>query len=580
MSLVLNKLELTNITKYANKTVEFKPGLNIIYGPDGSGKSSIIKSIHGVTSGKIDKDLLSVNANIGNIKLGVNIGEKQRVLERNITPGKSQNSGMSTTNLVNDLGINVNTLEMINDTWSIMTKSEKALFELIDKAVTKTITKDELVKQLKEGIEPSNKTGEILTRVRQTSNIVNSTNNAFQKSLKDLEKEEVALTDEIHQLQEDLSKAQGIDAQKIASIRKQTEDSNRLKALQERYDSLIKNRAEATTKLEKLNTKLEEDKNNEFVNLKVDELNINLGKLQSQLDETNRELNAVHDVDLSDASLSCQWFGKCLLENDNLIKTVSKIKDDNTQKREKLEVVKTQYTKDIAELKTKIETANTYNQALALTNENISRAQAEITNLSSQIKELEDAITELKKVIPETIESIDDAVFLVVESAKENQAKLTNATNRLTEVKQYKEAYTKLAERMAQIVSSLKTNTIDFEPELKSSMEFIFNKEIESNINSIKVEDVPINNLSMSEKQRTGIVLQYVTSKVTGLNLLILDNINVITDYKRLGAFITDMVNDGFQIILATSLLGVEQFVKTQYNLISTVEPEGEQNVG
>ena len=67
--MIFKKLELKNFKSHANTTLEFNPGISLIVGENGAGKSSIFEAItfalFKVYSAKTITDLVRSNKNIG-----------------------------------------------------------------------------------------------------------------------------------------------------------------------------------------------------------------------------------------------------------------------------------------------------------------------------------------------------------------------------------------------------------------------------------------------------------------------------------------------------------------------------------
>jgi len=77
-------IKLTGVTRFDNFSCEFAPGLNIVAGPNGSGKTSILDSIYyGIYSQIRDRNIfLNVNSNKGKIAIRFICGEQEYLIEK------------------------------------------------------------------------------------------------------------------------------------------------------------------------------------------------------------------------------------------------------------------------------------------------------------------------------------------------------------------------------------------------------------------------------------------------------------------------------------------------------------------
>ena len=90
--MIIKKLELHNYRNYTNKQFEFKPGINVIIGENGVGKTNIVEAIYYLSlarsfRGVDDVDLIKYNMDYASISLKIQIGN----LTRDITTIISHN---------------------------------------------------------------------------------------------------------------------------------------------------------------------------------------------------------------------------------------------------------------------------------------------------------------------------------------------------------------------------------------------------------------------------------------------------------------------------------------------------------
>ena len=52
MNNVITQLQLTNFTKFSNLTIKFSPGINIIIGENGTGKTHLLKAAYALCTGR------------------------------------------------------------------------------------------------------------------------------------------------------------------------------------------------------------------------------------------------------------------------------------------------------------------------------------------------------------------------------------------------------------------------------------------------------------------------------------------------------------------------------------------------
>ena len=99
--MIFKKLELKNFKSHANTTLEFSPGISLIVGENGAGKSSIFEAItfalFKVYSAKTITDLVRSNKNIGDkiemmVKLTFYTNNHEYRVERGVTLAKSSKS--------------------------------------------------------------------------------------------------------------------------------------------------------------------------------------------------------------------------------------------------------------------------------------------------------------------------------------------------------------------------------------------------------------------------------------------------------------------------------------------------------
>ncbi|WP_296855106.1 AAA family ATPase [uncultured Methanobrevibacter sp.] len=99
--MIFKKLELKNFKSHANTTLEFSPGISLIVGENGAGKSSIFEAItfalFKVYSAKTITDLVRSNKNIGDkiemmVKLTFYTNNHEYRVERSVTLAKSSKS--------------------------------------------------------------------------------------------------------------------------------------------------------------------------------------------------------------------------------------------------------------------------------------------------------------------------------------------------------------------------------------------------------------------------------------------------------------------------------------------------------
>ena len=90
--MIIKKLELHNYRNYTNKQFEFKPGINVIIGENGVGKTNIVEAIYYLSlarsfRGVDDVDLIKYNMDYASISLKIQFGN----LTRDITTIISHN---------------------------------------------------------------------------------------------------------------------------------------------------------------------------------------------------------------------------------------------------------------------------------------------------------------------------------------------------------------------------------------------------------------------------------------------------------------------------------------------------------
>ena len=99
--MIFKKLELKNFKSHANTTLDFNPGISLIVGENGAGKSSIFEAItfalFKVYSAKTITDLVRSNKNIGDkiemmVKLTFYTNNHEYRVERGVTLAKSSKS--------------------------------------------------------------------------------------------------------------------------------------------------------------------------------------------------------------------------------------------------------------------------------------------------------------------------------------------------------------------------------------------------------------------------------------------------------------------------------------------------------
>ena len=99
--MIFKKLELINFKSHANTTLDFNPGISLIVGENGAGKSSIFEAItfalFKVYSAKTITDLVRSNKNIGDkiemmVKLTFYTKNHEYRVERGVTLAKSSKS--------------------------------------------------------------------------------------------------------------------------------------------------------------------------------------------------------------------------------------------------------------------------------------------------------------------------------------------------------------------------------------------------------------------------------------------------------------------------------------------------------
>jgi len=568
----INSLHLENITGFEKLDLEFDK-VNIIYGVDGSGKSTIKECLELLTTGKRagrdKKSLLRVGKINGRIEAGINIDGNSRKLEQIITSGAFSNKGMSQQKLLSELGVTKPALELLSDVWQVLRKSEKDMGIAIQRALSKNLTRDEVIEAI---VEYTPEEHRVRARELLQDEIKKATSDTMAtalKKMKALTKNNIGRlpTIEAEQkvLAEKLEQLKNVNLDMVKKARVKIEAQNTITDREKEITTIQKD-IDEDQKPEKTLLEKKLEKKTDLTQLKAEIISMN-AQIKSKQDE---KTTIPTDVD-TEGKLPCRWFTLCKLDEEHIIKLVKAQTQSNKEKKSSLDL-------EIKELQKQIKVKTDEQNSANVVNAGIEANETQIKNLASQIegqeaniKRIQSLIDDLKKTIPEVDDAIGDALFTLADEAEEMKEKDKNLADEASAIAKDSPVILALETAITSADSDLKaTKTDEFIKQMKSDLVLTFGSDVTySELEGFRIGDLPHTYLSMSQMQRVGIGLQHSAATVTGVKIMLIDDMNIITDYSRIGKLLTDAVKeDGVQLFLFSSIRGVHEYIKAEAKII------------
>lgn len=271
----ISKFEIENIRKFDELTLDFEDGLNIIHGPNSSGKSTIIETIVNTIAPRlrdIDKEFIKYNRNRGKASIEL----QQDSIVRRFTPGTRYDEGDAGLLLLDDPFVHLD-----DETTSDLLDQLK---ETIDSQIILTTIHSDLADQADNSIRLHTYTEERRTELKQKiSNLENTIDKkkerlmdildeieelemnleelkASKYEIESLEEKRASIQDSIDKLENEADNLEG----RMESVEEQLEDADserEIGRLEERKHNLRKQLSDKENQLEMYHDELEEIEN-------------------------------------------------------------------------------------------------------------------------------------------------------------------------------------------------------------------------------------------------------------------------------------------------------------------------------
>lgn len=562
---MIKEIRLHNITCFTDLTLSVG-ALNIIYGPDGSGKSTIKDAIELLITGKCpgrESPFLRLGAIEGTITADIDLNGHPRLLEKNLKMGSTTNGGVSQSVLLKELKVTKPALELLADVWSVLRKSEKDLTTTINRALAQNMSRDEVIELIVEHVEAEHK---VAARTLLQEEIKKTTADTLATAKTKISKRLNGIDGKIEEAEKEKKVLEGklallknVNMEKVQQARLKIQIENQIK---ERENTLQTREAD----LKKLEKDLD-DANKELAKHKK----IDLLKLQQEVANLNSEIN-INSANLAaipgdlevTGNLNCKWFGTCQLDEKHMIDVVKQARDNNRNRKSALQLESETLQEKLGKAQKKLDDAKNDNEKYDTAEGKVSDLTEDISDKKDWIKTDKDFIEAQKKLIPIGVDGIGDALFTMADEAQKIGEQVSTLNTTIQSEQSSKPILDACLKALESSDDELKaTKTTEFIEQAKENLAFIFGKTITYDETSgYRIGDIPISWMSMSQKQRVGLALQHATAKVTGVPIMIVDDMNIITNYERVGKFIKDAVlEDKMTVFLFSSIKGVDKAI-------------------
>ncbi len=559
---MINKIRLNNITCFKDtKIFDNLPQLVTIYGPDGSGKSSIISAIKLALTGKDDNrsPKMMVNKTTVNATVSIEIGLKERtyIMDRTFTSdNKSVSGGLSPQKLASALGTTRAAMELLVDSWTILRKSETELASTIEKALNPSMTKDELVTSLLAKV-PSEETpickNIIDSFSMKTSNdMITALVKKLNTELKTTASEIAADTKAKEEIDEKLSRTKELNIAKVRLAKERAEKLAVIRTIQGEIDSL------ETRIRDKLAPDLQAKKEKSLASVRADIEPIlkEISRKELEIDGVKRQMNAIpEEYTIDGTTLPCKWFGKCELDPDIILEMHEKNRIANTEKKSRLQLQLETLTEEMGTLNAKLTAAKLTNASADSAKADLDRVEADIKSVTDQITTRKDTIARLNKELPEDQGDVGATLMTMAEEVETWTAESNRLTSNIMRLNSLINPIKNMLKGMEEIKDAASsTKTAAFRKTFLEAVTRIYGDGVEYGDKGIIINGLSHIEMSMSQQQRIGIAMQYALALTTGIKIMLIDNMNIITDYSDIAPVLEMALEDGIQIFMLSSL--------------------------
>jgi DNA repair exonuclease SbcCD ATPase subunit len=577
---MIRKLSLSNITCFRKKEFDFAD-VSIFYGPDGTGKSTIVSAIRQALAGTDEtrdtKDLVRRGYGIGSFLVNMFIHNRTYEISKQISD-KVSTTGLTPQKLAAELGITKPALELLVDSWTILRKSESELATMIEKALNPNMSKDDIINKILENIKEekraqyrpvlddsiSRATGDTITTIDR------KLGQRKKEITADIETDKTAVTE----LTEKLKRTKELNLEKVKAAKAYSDQTTLIQSREKEIEDL------KTTGKDLAKTYTEKKLAAQALTVvDLEAKNKELGKTELQIADIGKQIAAIPTViDLDAQNLPCKWFGKCGLDSDTILEMHDKAKTSNKDKKSKLEnqlVLLEESKKKQDDEVQKIRLANGLSEQATKA---MTDADSEVKQNKDNVDRLQKMVDDLKATLPKDVESVGSTLMTMAEEVETWTKALTTAEvsipNREKELKVIDELVTALNTAR----ESLRGTRIDtFKNALIPAVKSIYPGEVSYDTKGLVINGLRHNMLSMSQMHRVGIAIQYALAKSTGIPLMVIDNLNVITNYSNIVPLIQKAIGEGIQVIAFSSLPTIKGLLTAPEGkklTITTIEEE------
>lgn len=566
----ITSLTLKNFKSHTDQKIEFTPGLNLISGNLGSGKTSILEAIRFATLGKTEYDseyYISTGKTEAIVSIEITIKDKHILTTKTISKnGRVSTSGASTADILKALNTTSVAMESLLNTWQyIPDVQEKAISSLLTSNIsadtiiselqkdTTSDTENEFIRQFvtenTSGVKIKKAmTQHLLTRITSTRReyrkqlqINQEKVNKLQEKLQEtsqfpIDEDTRQRTFQYNVLSRDIATAQSIVTKKTQEI---TLANTRIQDLKEILKEIESTTCRGASK--------------EALTERINKATLQLGAIQSAIRglENTIEILRKHE---SAENLPCPYGDTCKAP-----KKLGNIEELLTSITKKIE------TKQSDEALTDAEITQAQDDIMIL--DKVLEVSNDISSIASKVDIVAKTLSETNKTIIDNTQQMNvlKSQGIITDTASaDNYANISSEVQTTTTTI---DLLTKNIDISARIESALNdshrwTSLFGNKSDALSSIIIAAtNKmlggeniiEISEDFDNITINNVPYFMLSESQRMRVGIAVQIACAIISNIKIIVIDNTDMITDQECLNN-IYNTISDLDMAIITSSI--------------------------